>query len=343
MNRDVIVTGSSAGGITALRIVLSKLPVDLPAIIIVVQHLARESPKVLPDILSRSGPLKAAFVEDGEMPSQGRIYVAPPDRHVIIQSSGKLTLSRGPKENRVRPSVDPTFRSAALAFGARTIGIVLSGYLDDGTAGLRAVELCGGTCLVQDPNDAEAPSMPVSALQAVKARIVPLRDMASVLTSLVASKKNTTLPSDEKSRAAIKHEVEIAAGDPISLEIAPLIGKPSALTCPDCHGALFLVDTDQLLQRYRCHTGHAFTAVNLLEALHEFAENSIWASVRAMQEKAILLDHIANHTDQRNISSLTTAAHEAKAAADRLRMIAQQHERTRLSFAECDDTSREQH
>jgi two-component system chemotaxis response regulator CheB len=185
--------------------------------------------------------------------------------------------------------------------------------------------------------------MPVSALQAVKARIVPLRDMAGVLTSLVGSDNNSARP-DTNSLAAIKQEVEIAAGDPISLEAAPRLGKPSALTCPDCHGALFQLDAEPALQRYRCHTGHAFTAMSLLEALHESAENSIWASVRAMQEKAILLDHIANHTDQKNVTSFTSASYEAKAAADRLRAIAQQHERTRLSFSEsCDDTFRKEH
>src|SRR5256885_4553560 len=164
---DIVVVGTSAGGVEALATLVSTLPPRLPAAIFVVLHISAHSPSFVPDILDRSGLLETVQASDGMEIKHGRIYVAPPDHHMLV-GHGNVRVVRGPKENRHRPAVDPLFRSAALAYGPRVVGVILTGALDDGTAGLRAVKRCGGLAVVQDPRDALFPSMPQSALQHVR-------------------------------------------------------------------------------------------------------------------------------------------------------------------------------
>ncbi len=329
VKREIVAIGASAGGISALKSLTAALPADLPAIVVIVQHLAAQSPRLLPEILGDAGPLPAAFAVDGEEPHHGRIYVAPPDRHLLVDAGRRLRLSRGPRENRARPAVDPTFRSVALAYGPSAVGVILSGYLDDGASGLKAIELAGGTCLAQDPADAEVADMPRAALRHVKsARSESLLRLGPLIASLVAT------PVEEKimpGRTAREIEIEaaIAAGDRAALAGTSSLGRPSALTCPDCHGTLFEIG-ESSLERFRCHTGHAFTSDALLGAVRMSTENALWSAVRALQEEAILFEHIARHAeawgDVTEAAELRENAKRAKVAADHVRAVEQEGE-----------------
>ena len=289
----VIVIGTSAGGIEALKTLLGKLPADLAAFPLAVIHIASSSPRMLPELLSKPGQLRCVHPCQGESLQRGRFYLAPPDQHMLVDARETIRLSHGPKENRARPAIDPLFRSAALAFGPEVIGVILTGNLDDGTAGLLAVKRSGGTTVIQDPADAVAPSMPSSAARHVQIdHKVPLSKMGPLLVQL----------SKEKPKAErfvmpdrLKLEAEIAADEKAVLhEDIAKIGDPSVFTCPDCHGTLLRIRDEQLL-RFRCHTGHAFTGQSLVTSLNESTEDAIWGAVRALQEGAMLLQHLAQH------------------------------------------------
>ena len=189
--RDIVVIGASAGGFDALKQIVSGLPGDLPASLFIVWHIASEVRSIFPEVLHRAGPLTAAHAVNDERIEPGRIYVAPPDHHMLLVK-GRVRLSKGPKENRFRPAIDPLFRSAAFAYGPRVIGVILSGALDDGTAGLWIVKEYGGLAVVQDPADAEVASMPENAVQAVRVdHVVTVSEIAALLTKLVSTPVNT--------------------------------------------------------------------------------------------------------------------------------------------------------
>jgi two-component system chemotaxis response regulator CheB len=260
-NKDLIVIGTSLGGIEALKVLVSTLPQDLEASLFVVLHLGASGPDLLPEILERSGRLPASNATDGEAIKPGHIHVAPPDHHLLLESSDQVRITRGPKENRCRPAVDPLFRSAAHAFGARVIGVILTGRLDDGTAGLRAVKECGGTAIVQHPDDALALGMPRSALAHVAVdHCVPLKRIAPLLVQLTrapAGEKGTTPVS--KSRET---DVHIAKEDHAFKGGITEWGEPSIYACPECHGVLLQRKEGSNL-RFRCHTGHAYSQETL--------------------------------------------------------------------------------
>ena len=231
---DIILIGASTGGVEALRDLVSRLPGDLPAAVFVVVHLPENAPSALPKILDRAGPMRAVHPEDGEEIRAGRIYVAPPNLHLLVES-GRVCLGPGPKENRHRPAVDTLFRSAAEAYGRRVVGVVLTGALNDGTDGLVAVKRRGGVAVVQDPKDAMFPSMPESALEYVEAdHVVTLDALPPVLTDLVEESPETTevVPVPEDMEA----EARVARGDPNPPEDIEKFGTPSAFSCPECHG-----------------------------------------------------------------------------------------------------------
>jgi two-component system chemotaxis response regulator CheB len=329
MKREIVALGASAGGIQALRAIAGSLPADLAATIVIVQHLAPQSPGYLAEILARAGPLPASFGVDGEQLEHGHIYVAPPDHHMLVTAQMRVRLSRGPKENLSRPAIDPLFRSVALACEQRAVGVILSGYLNDGASGLRSIELSGGACVVQDPGDAEVPEMPSSALRLVQtARRVPLGGLGGVIAKLVAQSipESSPMPGNNKPRG-IEIEMAFAAGKHVPVSGTPSLGQPSALTCPDCHGTLFHIDTDSPLQRFRCHTGHAFTAEALVASVRDSTEDALWNAIRALREEAILTRHMAAHAeaagDRDGASRLRQAADRAKAAADAVREIDQ--------------------
>jgi two-component system chemotaxis response regulator CheB len=318
--RDIVVIGASAGGIEALSGLLKGVPANFPAAVFVVLHIAPNSPGYLPDILARAARLPAEHARDGKPFRHGRIYCAPPDHHLMLEADGRMRIVRGPKENRSRPAVDPLFRSAALAFGPRVIGVVLSGGLDDGTAGLRGIKMCGGTAIVQDLADALVSSMPANALRHVSVDYCrPAREIGPLLADLVA-KPVPHIVAEADMRKQLEIEDEIAKGSDHP-DAVTRIGQPSIFTCPECHGSLLRIRGEKPW-RFRCHTGHAFTVDTLLSELTEATEATIWSAVRSLQESAMLMSHLADHSrdsDPDLAAKLELKAQEARRRADLVR------------------------
>ena len=280
--RDLIVIGASAGGIEALLQLAESLPRDLPAAVLVVVHISPTHRSVLPRMLTDAGPLPATHAVDGEPVLPGHIYIAPPNRHLLLDD-GKIRLSTGPLENGHRPAVDTLFRTAARAGGERVIGIVLSGSLDDGTAGLIAIHQRGGLCIVQDPDDAIVGDMPRHARDHVEVdHCLPVSGMAALLARLVSEPLpgRTRAPS-----AALDREARIALGRDHEMLLPP--GDPSAFGCPTCGGVLWEVQENGLL-RFRCRIGHAFSTDALQAEQQSALEGALWAALRALEEQASL-------------------------------------------------------
>jgi two-component system, chemotaxis family, protein-glutamate methylesterase/glutaminase len=294
MRKDIIVIGASAGGLEALRALVAALPADLPASVFVVLHTSAESPGLLAGILDRAGPLPAASPRDGERIRRGRIYVAPPDHHLVVEP-GAVRTTRGPKENRFRPAIDPLFRSAAQTYGPRVVGVVLTGYLDDGTAGLWTIKQLGGTAVVQDPADALVPSMPLSALHNVEVDYcVPLAEVAPLLARSAyeeAEERVGEVPEETRIEVNIaKSERAVEAG-------VMKLGEPSNYACPECHGVLLQLKEENRI-RFRCHTGHAYSVESLVAEIDESIEDSLWNAIRSVEEKALLMRHLAEHAGE---------------------------------------------
>ena len=288
--RDIIVIGASAGGLQALVELLTPLPKDLEAAIFVVVHTAPDGTGLLPQILERSGAAHVAYAEDGEEIEPGRIYVAPPDRHLLIKR-GLVRVVSGPRENLFRPAVDPLFRTAARAYGARVVGIVLSGGLDDGTHGLELIKRHGGIAIAQDPQQAVMPSMPLSAIQNVEVDyILRATEIGGKLPLLVRE-------TVEDDAALVPEEPDVAEGTQDNLQTGHVPGPPSPFTCPECGGALWELEDGKLL-RFRCHVGHGYTAEALMSDQHEELEHTLWAGLRALEEQAGLRRRMAQHAEK---------------------------------------------
>jgi two-component system chemotaxis response regulator CheB len=304
----LVVIGSSAGGISALLLLAQTLPAGFPAPICVVQHVGSNH-SILPELMSNQGPHPAVHARDGQLLTPGVIHIAPPDHHMLVQGR-YLRLTRGPRENHTRPAVDPLFRSAALAWGPRTIGVVLTGFMDDGSAGLAAVKDCGGIAIVQDPATAAEPSMPESAMAVTDVDYcVPVEEIPPLLSSLVRQE----VKSQPQPAPTVEREVAINRGDDI-VENLMAIAAPAGLGCPDCGGGLFEVKDSRQL-RYRCHTGHAFAARTLERAQVEAGEQSMRSGVRALQERELLLRRMAAVSEATGDG---TQAAAARRQADRL-------------------------
>ncbi|HEX3951836.1 MAG TPA: chemotaxis protein CheB [Steroidobacteraceae bacterium] len=254
---DVIVIGGSLGSFEVIRGLLRSLPVDLPAAVLITTHLG---PTVsLLNIVEKYSVLPIKSAESGEPLRRAHVYVAVPDAHLLVHEH-HILVRRGPRENLSRPAIDPMFRSAACAFGTRVIGVLLSGGLNDGAAGLAAIKTCGGLTVVQDPQDAAVPSMPRSAMNALAVdHCVPAGKLPSLLSELVQVPAGAMpdIPS------SLKLEVAIAAQEASGMEINEELGEKSTFTCSECDGALWAIEDDRVL-RFRCHIGHAVTADALL-------------------------------------------------------------------------------
>src|SRR5207253_9545151 len=240
-----VVIGASAGGVEAMRRLVPTIPADFPAPILLVVHVSPDAPTLLPQVLARHAEIEVKLAENGELARAGVLYVAPSDLHLLIEPGGWLRVVRGPRENRHRPAVDPLFRSAATAFGAGAIAVVLSGSLDDGTAGLMAIKQRGGTALVQEPSDALFPSMPSSALAHVDVdRRVTIASLGETLTDLV--NMPVAMPVAEAAGIGdggrIEMEKKIAAFDGETFQQDDRPGTPSAFSCPDCGGVLWEIE-----------------------------------------------------------------------------------------------------
>lgn len=278
-NRDILVLGASAGGVHALSEVVEALPADLQAAVFVVTHIAPHGASAMPAILSRAGRLPAVHPQDGEKIEKGRIYVAPPDHHIVIED-GRVRLSRGPSENGHRPAVDVLFRTAAHNHGSRVVGVVLTGNLDDGTAGLAAIKRRGGVAIVQDPGEADYSGMPRSAIENVEIdHVLPLHEIGPLLARL--SRELAPEPNRPDEEAInMKRKIEIG-GD------REKGGEPSGFTCPECGGALWESHENELVH-FRCRTGHAYAPESLLAEQFDSLEATLWAAVRALEENAAL-------------------------------------------------------
>jgi two-component system, chemotaxis family, protein-glutamate methylesterase/glutaminase len=325
--KQIVVVGASSGGIEALRELVAHLPADFPAPICVVLHTSPESPGVLGDILTRAGSLPAANARNGERLQPGRIYVAPPDFHLIVEP-GVLRVTKGPRENRFRPAADPLFRSAAQVFGPAAIGVIITGSLDDGTAGLWAVKQLGGVAIVQDPRDALFPSMPQNAVDQVDVdHIVPLTAIAPLLVEL------TSVPPQAMKEVVVPEHVSIEVK--IAMEHNPIdaglerLGEPSPFACPECHGVLLQLEEGSRF-RFRCHTGHAYSVASLLAAISEGIEDSLWGAIRALEEGQLLMSRVADRlkgTDSGDdAETLVRRADEASRQSDAIRKILTQRE-----------------
>ena len=314
--RSIIVVGTSAGGLEALDQLVGQLPTDLPASLFLVQHMAAyNSGEPLVRRLSRHQAFQPKLAEDGERFKPGRVYIAPPDNHLLLKKD-RVLVTKGARENRYRPAIDPLFRSAAVAHGSRVIGVVLTGMLDDGTAGLSAVKRCGGVAVVQDPADAAYSGMPMSALDNVKVDFcVPIAQMGPLLTRLVSQSrgKSKPVPSDIRTEAVIAERV--------LSDVAQVngLGEQVPYNCPNCGGVLWELDTPGE-KRYRCHTGHSYTGPALLASQSEKIEEMLWVSLRMFEERRNLLMSMAQTAGHRSLKHSTLQRlRETQGYIDRIR------------------------
>lgn len=318
--RDIVVIGTSAGGLDALRRVLSMIPADIQAAFFIVQHVPETSTSMLPQILARACALPVAHAIDGELVTNGRVYVAPPGRHLMIHD-GVVETVHGPRENRSRPAVDPLFRSAAYWYGTRVIGVILTGSLDDGTSGLMTIKRCGGIAVVQDPDDAEFSGMPSSALQYVPVDFcLPIDAIGPAIVDLITSATidgSDPMRPSENGAANDVTEYEIRI-DEMSMEALGGDGRPgtsSPFACPECGGVLWEMPGDELM-RFRCRVGHAFTAQHLLASQTEGMEAALWSALRALEEKVSLAQRLRQRSSERGQSAAAARFEEQEQSAD---------------------------
>jgi two-component system chemotaxis response regulator CheB len=320
-NADIIVIGASAGGVETLTQLVSQLSSPFPAAIFIAIHFPSYGVSLLPSILSRAGSLPALHPVDGETIHPGNIYIAPPDHHLLVRQ-GHIQLSRGPRENGHRPAIDPLFRSAALSYGSRVIGIIMSGALDDGVAGLATVKACGGIAIAQDPSEALFNSMPCHAIETVKVdRVLRIHEIAAYLNQL--NPKST--PEDPAMADEIKTEADLVAQDKTAREQGEYPGSPFPVTCPDCGGVLWELHHNNLL-RFRCHVGHVYSLDSLVAEQSDDVEQALWSSIRALEEKAALARRLAVQAKQSNramsAARFLERAEEAHRHANLIRRIA---------------------
>jgi two-component system, chemotaxis family, protein-glutamate methylesterase/glutaminase len=310
--RDIVVIGASAGGVEALSRLVGRLPADFPASVFVTIHFPPQGISVLPRILSRAGALPVLHAEDGEHIKRGRVYVAPPDRHMLIYH-GVIRLIRGPTENGNRPAIDPMFRSAAVAYGARVIGVVLTGNLDDGTAGLLAIKRRHGVAVVQNPMDAMFPSMPASAVQNVEPdEILKLDDIPAALVRYVAQE----VPKSAQTAPLVTDDQRENAYSAFDLAVIEKPnehpGHPSGFGCPDCGGALWQLHDGDLV-RFRCRVGHGWTSDGLIERQDATLEAALWSALRALEESVALADQMSARFEKRGQPGLAQRYRDAGA------------------------------
>ena len=282
----VVVIGTSAGGLKAIKLLIRQLPKEFPVPVLVVRHISPDATgNVILDELNKLNTLKCEHAESGKILKPGYIYLASSDHHLLVDRNRKMLVTKGAHENRSRPAIDPLFRSAAVAFGNGVIGILLTGYLDDGTAGMKVIKRCGGICIVQDPEEAEYPAMPKHALNNVKVDYsIPISEMGALLEKLILKKlpKQKAIPGDILTEAKIAERV---LSDVSSVN---KLGDQVPFNCPGCGGVLWKVTKDSSL-RYRCHTGHAYTAAALLAEQTEKIEETMWSALRMFEEHKNLL------------------------------------------------------
>ena len=317
-NRDLLAIGTSAGGFEALRFLAGEFSADFPASVLVTIHLSSQFRSELDAILTQAGPLPASFAVDGGRLERSHIYIAPPQRHLIVEN-GHLRLGSGPRENNARPALDPLFRSAALCCGPRTVGAVLTGTLGDGAAGLSSLKQCGGITVVQDPSDAAYAEMPTNALIRSKPdHVVSLAGMPALFEKLVQQPAGQAVPVPGN----LEYEVNVAGGGRGGMHEMDRIGRRSELACPDCHGVMWEIDEGELV-RYRCHVGHAYSAEIMSLALDENLRHALGSALRVLDERIALAKKLQTQAslggEARIAESWAAKAREFEAEAEVIR------------------------
>ncbi len=312
----VVVVGASAGGMQALTGLVAQLPEDFAAPMLIVNHMGPETTGThLVDALNKAGTVPCSHAQDGAPLKRGHVYLAPSDQHLLVVH-GKMLVTKGARENRYRPAIDPLFRSAAVAYGKGVIGIILTGYLDDGTSGMMAIRRCGGVCIVQDPEDAAYPDMPQSVIRHVGADYsVPLAHMGALLEKLASRK----LGASRQPPADLVIEAKIAQRVVSDLQSVETLGGQVPYNCPDCGGVLWQMDNESVV-RYRCHTGHAFSSAALLARQSEKIEETLWVALRMFEERQNLIS--AMGSSQKDLSSsVVERVKESQVHIDRIRAM----------------------
>ncbi|MEI6945968.1 chemotaxis protein CheB [Paraflavisolibacter sp. H34] len=317
----IVVVGASAGGLNSVVELCLQLTKEVDAAVFVVLHLSQVSlGDVLVQRLQRQTSYTCKLAVQDEPIRKHYLYMAVPDQHLIVQN-GRVRLGQGPPENRWRPSIDVLFRSAAAAYNSRVIGIIMTGMLQDGTAGMLAVKRCGGTCIVQDPNEAEYPDMPLSVLNSMEVDYcISLADMGAVLLEKTRNgvQPRHQVPADVAAEAAIAERVALG------MDTIKDLGEKSGFVCPDCGGGLWEIKEGNIT-RYRCYTGHAYTQAELLLKQNEALEETLWVALRMMEERKSLLEKMSAEEHSKGWSK--TAAQKSSRAVslelhiDRLKQL----------------------
>lgn len=311
----IVAVGASAGGLDALTRLVAQLPQDFPAAVFIVQHMAADtSGEALLYSLKKASKLPCARARDRERFRAGRVYVAAADHHLLVAKGGRILVTKGARENRSRPGIDPLFRSAAVAYGVGVVGVLLTGYLDDGTSGLVAIKRCGGRTVVQDPDDASYPDMPMNAIENAEIdHVVALAGMGALLSKLTQESlvRQLAIPPDLVTESRIAERV---LSDLKSVEE---LGDQVPFNCPGCGGVLWEMAKGDT--RYRCHTGHAYTAPVLLAEQTAKIEETLWVALRMFEERRNLLITMA--ASKRRGATVPSAAARAQDSMVHIRRI----------------------
>jgi two-component system chemotaxis response regulator CheB len=316
----IVVIGTSAGGFAALGELVNQLDKDMDAAFFIVMHLSRTAiSDYLVQRLQPQTQLSCLVAKDAMPIEKGRIYIAPPNEHLIVIKD-QIVVGHGPEENSWRPSIDALFRSAAAAYNSRVVGIILTGFLNDGTSGMKAIKRSGGISIVQDPNEAEVPDMPLNVLNNLQVdHTTGLSKMGSVLSTIFQSNPPATTPPPD-----VVAEASIAERMVVGIDRVENLGDRTVYTCPDCGGGLWEVRGDAL-NRFRCFTGHAYTEDELVLRQGVNVEHSLWIAVRMMEERSNLYNKIAAEHQKRGLSRITTTyqrnANNLKKHIDALKQV----------------------
>jgi len=301
---DIVAIGASAGGVEAVINIAAGLPATLPAALLVVIHVSPDSSGLMPNILNRSSLWNAVQAEDGMSIEHGHIYIAPPNHHMVVEAGDRIRIVRGPKHNRHRPAIDPLFRTVANFYGERAIGVILTGFLADGSSGLAMIKNAGGIAIVQDPNDALVPSMPRRALEQVDPdHCLPLDQIPAAISRIVRGEEPAKRIAPAKVSPMRKDKSKVEREEP-----------PSAFTCPECHGTIWEVREGGEM-RFECRVGHSFSPESMADSNDEDVERALWAALRTLEESASLDQRLADLAAERNRAS----AHELYASKARER------------------------
>lgn len=315
VQREVVAIGASAGGVEALRELVGLLPLELPAALLVVMHVLPTGTSMLPAILGRAGKLPATAAQNGEQLERGHIYIAPADHHLLV-AEGRARLSHGPRENGHRPAIDPLFRSVARSYGERAIGIVLSGTLDDGTAGLRMLRTHGAATIAQDPSDALYEGMPLSAIDSGAAlHVAKVSEMADLVCTLIDTPVEP-MESPAEDQGSLDPERTLETADPA----AASDGDLTPLTCPECGGTLWEHQEDELI-RFKCHVGHSYSAETMQNEQGRSLEAALWSALRSLQEREDLFRRMArrSHGSPQTAERFIAKARDVEAHAEAIR------------------------